>query len=84
MPINRRCLQQLTAIGLPMDVDVKNKSGNVIAKATIYKDGTVSCNGKTYDHPSWLRDDLIGSNKPTYEYLFYKGKSLRDHGVSPY
>jgi hypothetical protein len=66
-----------------MDVDVKNISGNVIAKATIYKDGTVSCNGRTYDHPSWLRDDFT-PNKPTYKYLIYQGKSLRDHGVSPY
>ena len=83
MPINAKCLRQLTLLGLPMNVDVKNKSGKTIATATINRDGTVSCsNGKKYDHPSWLRDDLISPNEATYKYLFYQGKSLTDHGVS--
>ena len=84
MPINSRCLRKLTEIGLPMEVEVIDKSGNKIAVATINMDGTVSCgNGKTYGSPSLLRDDLIGSSLPTYPYLIYKGKTLKDWGVSP-
>jgi hypothetical protein len=82
--IDQQCFAELRKLGLPMDVDVVNpKNGSLIAKATILHDGSVYCSSlnKHYECPSLLRHDLIGANKPTYKYLMYKGKSLKDWGV---
>lgn len=92
MPINANCLKKLTAIGLPMKVDVINDNQQVVANAIINSDGTVCCsnglngvNNKTYGSPSLLRHELIGPNKPTYCYLWSikHMQTLRDMGVSP-
>jgi hypothetical protein len=85
MSIDSKCFQELQKIGLPMDVELVDKSQTVVACATINLDGTVYCstNKKTYDCPSLFRDELLGSNLPTYPNLRITGQiqSLRDMGV---
>lgn len=82
--INANCLRRIQGImTLPQSVDVVKKDGSFICSATIKEGGTVRANGKDYDHPSHLRDILIGSNLPTYRHFRYKGRLLSDWGVHP-
>jgi hypothetical protein len=80
MAINPTCLRKLIGLGLPMKVTGTDKHGKPFT-ADIDTLGTVMCNKAPYSSPSALRDALVGSHKSTYDRLFYRGLSLRDHGV---
>lgn len=82
--INANCLRRIEEIMiLPQAVDVVDKNGSFICVATIEEGGKVTVNDDKYDHPSHLRDTLIGSNLPTYRHFRYKGKLLSDWDVHP-
>ena len=66
-------------------MDVKLVKNQDLIDATIKNDGTVFCheNRVTYPCPSLFRDAWLGSNKPTYRFILYKGVSLANQGVRP-
>ena len=86
MPIDPICHQKLKQLGLPMEVELIDKFGNVVAVGVININGSVSSTWPdrlTFEHPSWFRDRYIGSDLPTYPSLRQVGttQSLRDRGV---
>ena len=85
MPINKKCLARLTAIGLPMDVVLVDSNGRKITDVRIETDGKAInlANNKRYPQPSALRSDLSEPNGATYPFLIYQGMDLRAWGVGP-
>lgn len=87
MTIKKSCLTKILSImqgkqTLKVEIMV---NGVKKADAEILQDGRVQMlpSGQVYDSPSAMRDTVVGSNRGTYEYIFYHGKSLRDWGVKP-
>lgn len=80
--INQECLARLQDLGLPMTVVVNDKQGNKLTDAEIRIDGSIQDlqTQKVYSAPSLLRDELIGSNEPTYKFLVLS-RNLSDLGV---
>lgn len=79
--IKESCHRRLKELGLPMEVELRNKRGDCVARAIINTDGSVSCEGVEYPCPSLFRDKYLGSSLPTYPNIFYKNQSLRELGV---
>ena len=80
--IDKECHDRLKDLGLPMIVDVVDEQNNLLTRAEIFQNGEIKdlSTNKTYSAPSLLRDELIGSNKPTYKFLVLT-RNLHDLGV---
>lgn len=87
MAINGKCLDAIRRLmGNDQNIVVQFfYEKKHITDATIHFDGTTTAhvNGRTYDCPSLMRDDLVGPHLATYPFLFFNGQSLRALGVSP-
>ncbi|GIU52572.1 hypothetical protein TUM4438_45620 [Shewanella sairae] len=81
--IDTKCLQQLEALGLPIQVDVIDDNNALVTSAVIRIDGTVMdlATSTIYNHPSHLRQLLVKKETGTYRYFVYKGKTLDEHKV---
>lgn len=91
--MRRRCLDDIRRIlGLPL-VGITSRTGLDKNRVPFTGDmddyGHIICKGGSgdrgpeYSSPSDFRDDLIEDTGDTYGRLFYQGKSLREHGISP-
>ncbi|WP_417441332.1 hypothetical protein [Idiomarina sp.] len=94
--IRQHCLDQVKSIArrkgesFPINIEITDIHGVTIAggefhndgEITVYSNPSLGIKHRRYENPSAMRQDIVASNRPTYKYIKYKGKTLSDYGVS--